>query len=590
MRGPNMGGHVGRRKGVPGARTLQCAVNPAHNARWMTLPSPSLSTEPADLPPEEGAEPETEPVRPRPAMALVRDELSRDDGLRERSVATFALATCVVSGITVLGLSSFLERSLTLALLILLGTLGLYYLALRALLGRGWFHPAVQWLNVAIEVSTPAVIFALDVHLKGPLFALTAPPLMLWGALIVLAGMRARPWLALAAGAMAAVESVGLYLLLAAPLLSAEAPETLSLPFILLRALFLLVTGALTAQIALHLMRRAERTVAALRERDWMGKYFLHERIGAGGMAEVFRATYSPEGGFEKQVALKRVLPAFNEDPEFIALFRREAELGALLAHPNVVQILDFGRHQGTYFLAMEFVDGVSLKQLLDRAEGGLPLKAVIYLAAELATGLGYMHARADDRGRRLGLVHRDVNPPNVLLTLGGEVKLSDFGVARASGGGASVTRTGITRGKLEYMAPEQILGEAIDQRTDLYALGLTLFEALTGSRGLQGESEIELVAAAAEPVFLLPTVLRPEVPRALEQVVLSLLERDIAKRPSSGEEVVSALNALPAELRPSGEGKALLAACIRAARTAPAPSAPIETLPTPHAAPERRP
>ena len=166
--------------------------------------------------------------------------------------------------------------------------------------------------------------------------------------------------------------------------------------------------------------------------KDVLGKYLLHERIGAGGMAEVFRASYSPEGGFEKTVAVKKILPAYAGDQNFLTLFREEAALCSRLNHPNVVQVMDFGRFGETYFLAMEYIEGLSLKKVIDAHRLGLPITAVAHLGYELLRALEYVHERTGVDGEPLSLAHRDVNPPNVLLSTVGEVKLTDFGIARA--------------------------------------------------------------------------------------------------------------------------------------------------------------
>src|SRR5262249_39968079 len=160
----------------------------------------------------------------------------------------------------------------------------------------------------------------------------------------------------------------------------------------------------------------------------------------AGGMAEVFRATYCPEGGFVRTVAVKRVRPDVADDASFADAFRQEARLAARLVHPNLVQVLDCGRFRGDFVFVMELVDGVSLSRLLRRIRGPLPLHVVAYLGAELAGALAYVHARTDDEGRPLGLVHLDVNPPNIMLSRIGEVKLADFGVARVTAHGSANT------------------------------------------------------------------------------------------------------------------------------------------------------
>jgi hypothetical protein len=293
-------------------------------------------------------------------------------------------------------------------------------------------------------------------------------------------------------------------------------------------SLVLVATLGLAA-VAAAMVGRVRRLVVDSRRRDLLGKYVLGERIGAGGMAEVFRATYSPEGGFERQVAIKRILPSYAEDPEWVALFRREAQLGASLAHPNIVQVLDFGADGPTYFLAMEYVDGVSLSRLLKTLRARRePLSVASCLTVALAVleALDCIHSRVGPVGQPMALVHRDVNPPNILLSRIGEVKLADFGVAKSL---VDPTRTlsGIVRGKLGYVAPEQLLSQQVDARADLFALGVTLHEMLTGQRLFQGPSDVDVLRATLEGPLPPPSALRPGCTTRVDALVMGLCERD---------------------------------------------------------------
>lgn len=314
-----------------------------------------------------------------------------------------------------------------------------------------------------------------------------------------------------------------------------------------------------------YLVSRIEGLVAESRRKDFAGKYVLGERIGAGGMAEVFTALYSPEGGFERRVAVKRVLPAHAGDEHFVALFRREAEVGAQLAHPNLVQVLDFGRHDDSWFLAMEFVDGVSLSALLKalKARGErLPLQAALFVIAEVAEGLAYLHEKRSADGQQVGLVHRDLNPPNVLLSRGGDVKLSDFGVTRWSSG-AGLTETGTTRGKLAYMAPEQVSGGTPQPAWDLFALGATAWEVLVGARAFAGDNESTVLRRVLEGEVPPPSSQRPDVPPEVDALVLGLLERDAAKRTKSAREVAAHLRSLTGAPAPYPGGREALSLAI---------------------------
>ncbi|MBJ6761528.1 serine/threonine protein kinase [Myxococcaceae bacterium JPH2] len=508
-------------------------------------------------------------VTRNPSSAVSRfleGHLRRDAQARELSVARFMAALSGICIVVAAALGQSLGWGLTRALIGLAAVLCLYYGAMWRILRAGVFHPAVPWLNVAIEVSIPAVVLAFDLRYQGPVYALTAPTLVIWGSLITLAALRSSPRLALAAGVLVAAEYAGIYFGFVRPLLPEQPLVTLSPLFIMVRAFFFVAAGALTAILARHFLSRTRDALAALREQEVMGKYVLHERVGAGGMAEVYRATYSPEGGFEKQVALKRILPAFADDASFLAMFRREAELCSTLNHPNIIQVFDLGRHAGTYFLAMEFVDGLPLSGVLKQlGRLPLPVPAATFLAAELASALDYVHRRTGPDGAPLRLVHRDVNPPNILVSRIGEVKLSDFGIARDAAR-AQLTVAGGVRGKLGYMAPEQALGRPFDGRADLFALGLTLHEALTGHRALTGDSEERLMRATVDQELVPPSRLNPAVPAALDAVVMRLLERDPARRTANGAELRQQLLALEGPAAPFPRGQPELARLAREA------------------------
>jgi len=202
-----------------------------------------------------------------------------------------------------------------------------------------------------------------------------------------------------------------------------------------------------------------------------VGGYRLEEPLGAGGMAEVWKAKSYGPGGFERQVVIKKIQAANADDPEFLSLFLDEARISGLLHHPNVVEVHRFGEHGGTPYLVMEYVEGPSVARVLRglRSTGRrMPWAIAAYFAREVCRALDYVHDLRDDAGNALGIVHRDVTPSNVLLTRGGCVKLLDFGVAKFRRS-ASMTRAGMVRGKPAYLAPEQIEEKSIDRRVDLF-------------------------------------------------------------------------------------------------------------------------
>jgi serine/threonine-protein kinase len=513
---------------------------------------------------------------------LLQEHLRKDIMPREFSIARFMWGLTAFCGVGVLLVGGIIGWPLALSIAALLGVLFLYYSYLLWLLKRrGTLSPVMQWVDTVVMVSIPAVVFAIDTHFNGPEYALTTPPLVVWGAPIVACSLRAGKTLAYVAATIAAAEYFALYLLLAAPKLPPDTLSTLTPPLIAFRALFLFCYGPLTATLAGHLVRKAEEAMRLIRERDVMGKYMLHERLGVGGMAEVFRATYSPEGGFEKQVAVKRILPAYTENEKFLTMFRREAELGSHLIHPNIVQVLDLGRHQGTLFLAMEFVDGMPLSSLLQRLPGRkLPPAAVAYIGAELAGALAYLHGRTDSKGEPLGLVHRDINPPNVLVSHIGEVKLSDFGIARAKHG-VSLTQANDVKGKAGYMAPEQTQGAPVDGRADLFALGLTLHEALSGRPTLYGENEVALMLAASEQQVSPPSRFQPGISEVFDGIIMGLLCPEVEQRTPSAEVLQRQLLVLAGNEAPYPLGRQLLIEAVRQARNAPPNGPDISAEPT---------
>ncbi len=508
---------------------------------------------------------------------LVRSHLD-GEGLRDREARAVRLFSWLTTGAAVLGVAfaPLLGSAQTLLLVGALGALSLLERRLATRIEGGFFRPWLPWVNSAVEASTPGILLVLDEIFHGPELALTREGLVVYAAAVLLSALRLRRRLSLFAGALAATEYLAFYFAVCLPSLPAVHLATLEPGFALVRAALLLASGGLAALLASQLVSVAQGAVRHVREQDFAGKYIIHERLGAGGMAEVFRATYSPEGGFEKPVAIKRILASYAGDPEFLDLFRREARLGSMLSHPNVVQILDVGRQGPSLFMAMELVDGLSLLEAMRVLLRPLPMAAVAYVGAELADALDYIHRRAGPSGEPLHLVHRDVNPANILASRYGEVKLADFGIARAARG-SHLTRPGVLRGKLSYLAPEQLEGDSLDGRSDLFSLGLTLRETLTGRRLFHG-SEAEILAAIVDSAPLPNASLDlAGVPGELDQAIAGLLRRDPEARTASGQELRAALCLVPPPAAPYPNGKEELAAFVRQAleRKAGSASAP---------------
>jgi serine/threonine protein kinase len=275
------------------------------------------------------------------------------------------------------------------------------------------------------------------------------------------------------------------------------------------------------------------------------GRYVLLERVATGGMAEVFRAKRRGVEGFEKVVAVKRILPHLSSNKDFLDMFVDEAKIVASLSHPNIAQIFDLGKIDDSYYIAMEFVEGHDLRSILTRARArgtllGVDLAALI--AAKVGAALEYAHRHRDDQGNELRIVHRDVSPQNILVSNEGEVKLVDFGIARAASK-ASHTDSGSLRGKLLYMSPEQAWGKSLDNRSDIFSLGGVFFEALTGHPLFSGNSEMSILERVREARFLTPSSLNPAVPIELEAVVTRALQKDPNERYQDAAEMLRDLD-----------------------------------------------
>jgi TonB family protein len=284
------------------------------------------------------------------------------------------------------------------------------------------------------------------------------------------------------------------------------------------------------------------------------GQYTLLERIAVGGMAEVWKARMRGVEGFQKTVAIKRILPHMTDNAEFVGMFIDEAKLAAQLSHPNIVHIYDLGKMGRDYYIAMEYVDGRDLRSLLNTARRKglmLPLGLGLLIASRLASALEYAHRKRDFEEREMGLVHRDVSPQNVLLTGDGDVKLCDFGIAKAVSK-ANQTQMGALKGKLQYMSPEQAWGRPVDARSDLFSLGAVLFEMVTGERLFTGENEISVLELVRQGQTRTPRQVDPSIPREVDEIVARALAIEPKDRFQSAGEMKQALDAALAAVSPS--------------------------------------
>jgi serine/threonine protein kinase len=284
------------------------------------------------------------------------------------------------------------------------------------------------------------------------------------------------------------------------------------------------------------------------------GRYVLLDRIGVGGMAEVFRAVMPGAEGFARTFVVKRILGELSRSTRFVEMFIEEARICALLSHPAIVQVYDFGAVDGNYFLAMEYLRGrdlASVMRKLRRLGRACPPALAAYLGHQLAEGLGYAHELADADGAPLNIIHRDVSPANIVCLRTGGVKLLDFGIAKAIGvAAAAAGKPEGFRGKVAYASPEQVRGEPIDRRLDLFSLGIVLWETLTGRRLFKGANDNETLSNILSMPVPPPSSLRPDVPPALDAIVARALERDPARRYQSGQEMAEDLEEIERELK----------------------------------------
>jgi tRNA A-37 threonylcarbamoyl transferase component Bud32 len=276
-----------------------------------------------------------------------------------------------------------------------------------------------------------------------------------------------------------------------------------------------------------------------------LGRYTLLRRIAAGGMAEVYVARPGGSGGFAKKVAIKKILPQHSHSERFVDMLVDEAKITVSLTHPNIAQVHELGLDGEDYFIVMEYVAGRPLNRLMqrvdDRGLDTIPVEHAAHVMCEVAKGLDHAHRQRDDRGRPLGIVHRDVSPQNVLLSYQGDVKLIDFGIARAEGR-LNQTSAGVIKGKLRYLAPEIALGEEPDHRADIYCCGIVLFEMLTGEAMFAPKNDLEAIELATEARVRSPRSRNPRVPTDLDDIVMKALVRDRERRYQSARELVADL------------------------------------------------
>ncbi len=287
-----------------------------------------------------------------------------------------------------------------------------------------------------------------------------------------------------------------------------------------------------------------------------LGRYELLLPIAKGGMASVWAARLRGTRGFQKMVAIKTMLPGLVDDPHFERMFLDEASLASQVRHPHVIEIMDLGEVDRILYLVMEWVDGEPLNIIMKYAatRGGIPLAIAVSIAAQACRGLHAAHELRDENGALVGLVHRDVSPQNVLLTYEGVVKVVDFGVAKATSRASNETEAGQLKGKIAYMSPEQLRGERIDRRTDVFAMGILLYMMTTGTHPFRGDDQAATIRRiSSDELVTPPSSIVPGYPAGLEAVVMQSLAKDAGKRyPTANDMLIGLSRALPPSMRPS--------------------------------------
>jgi serine/threonine protein kinase len=276
-----------------------------------------------------------------------------------------------------------------------------------------------------------------------------------------------------------------------------------------------------------------------------LGRYEIVRLLAVGGMAEIYLARVAGLAGFEKQVVVKRILPHLVLDPTYVEMFLNEARLAATLDHPNIAHVYDVGEDSGSYYYAMEYVRGADLRRLLQATSATrspIPLDCIAAIGLGMCAGLDFAHSHTDEEGRSLGIIHRDVTPSNVLVSYDGAVKISDFGVAKVLA--AEATKSGI-KGKIGYMSPEQCQADSLDRRSDIFSIGIVLYELATGARLFAADSEFAAMEAIVRGTIVRPSQRRPDLSPAFEAILMRALERHREARYPTARDMHRDLEAL---------------------------------------------
>ncbi len=286
-------------------------------------------------------------------------------------------------------------------------------------------------------------------------------------------------------------------------------------------------------------------STASPRDTSRFGKYRLIDRIAVGGMAEIFLAHQVDGEGLAAPVVIKRIRSHLSKHSSFVKMFLNEARLAAQLNHPNIVQIHDLGKIGESYFIAMEYIFGRDMRKVIPKAEElgiAFPIVYALRIASDVCAGLHYAHKKVDLYGNPLNIVHRDVTPENIFVSFDGTVKLLDFGIAKAANQ-VEQTRSGELKGKLSYMSPEQCYGKPLDCRSDIFSVGVVLYEWLTGFKLFTGESEVAVMRSITEGKIYAPSYFKSDIPEPVEAILMTALDKDRERRYQTAGEMRSAID-----------------------------------------------
>lgn len=477
-------------------------------------------------------------------------EVGKLEGLRTTAGQVMSAVIAIVGASVVAGGARPIG-----ALGIILGLVGVaWFTTVRVLLARGRFKPAFGWVTIALENTAPWAFYLALGGLGTPSAAHHDwGPLLLYCGALTIAVLRLSPRYTLVMGALGTLQYLGATLLVVMPLHQQRGGGAGEFSVVgeVTRCLMLFGASALVAWVTQGLRGAVGGVVSTMRASDLFGKYRLESELASGGMGVVWRATYCPEGGFARPAAVKLVHAHLVHDTSFVDAFRTEAALGARLVHSHIVQVFDFGVVDDRYFLAMEYVDGPTLREVMVKAataSQAIPPVVAGAIVRGILAGLGFAHGEArDENGALLRVIHRDLAPSNILISRGGSVKLTDFGIARALRDSA-VDATQTVAGHLDHMAPEQANAAPLDERTDLFCVGILLWELLCGRPLFLRANQPATLLAITFGDIPLPSSENPEL-APWDAVCARALERDPDKRYRTAAHMASAIRAVAGDV-----------------------------------------